>query len=82
MWGNRKKSTQLDIANGLYFYKNNNNCNRNYIQGNIKLKTSVEILFWIIQTSDKLYPRLQPQNLSHDSTFPLSLMIQMEMETK
>lgn len=42
MWGNRKESTQLDIANGLYFYKNNNKCNRNYIQGNIKLKVSIE----------------------------------------
>lgn len=42
MWGNRKESTQLDIANGLYFYKNNNKCNRNYIQGNIKLKISIE----------------------------------------
>lgn len=43
MWGNRKKSTQLDIANGPYFYKNNNKCNRNYTQGNIKLKVSIEI---------------------------------------
>lgn len=58
MWEIEKKSVQLDIANGLYFYKNNNKCNRNYIQGNIKLKTSVEILFRIIQTSDKLYPRI------------------------
>lgn len=38
-----KKSTQLDIANGPYFYKNNNKCNRNYTQGNIKLKVSIEI---------------------------------------
>lgn len=46
MWGNRKKSTQLDIANGPYFYKNNNKCNRNYTQGNIKLKVSIEISIW------------------------------------
>lgn len=43
MWENRKESTQLDTAIGLYFYKNNNKCNRNYIQGNSKLKVSIEI---------------------------------------
>jgi hypothetical protein len=46
MWENRKESTQLDIVIELYFYKNNNKCNRNYIQGNIKLKVSIEISIW------------------------------------
>lgn len=29
----KKKKTQIDIANGLYSYKNNHKCNRNYNQG-------------------------------------------------